>query len=178
MPQPDRFDRFTAQARATLNVADKEARRLGHQVIGDEHLLLGLLRVGDGAASKLLLAEGAAVERMRSAVSGIVEGTLGGDVAPVAVADRGKRAILSAVDEARTRRRKYVTTVHLLLAVTYGVPGGRGQEVLKQVGVNPMKLHAGVARAERRVPKGNDERRDKPRAWSTILAKLRRKGTP
>jgi ATP-dependent Clp protease ATP-binding subunit ClpC len=88
--QPDRFHHWTAQARATLNVAVKEARRLGHGDIGDEHLLLGLLRVGNGAASKLLLEAGASVGRMREAVSDLTEDAAGGDGVNIPLADRGR----------------------------------------------------------------------------------------
>lgn len=169
-PQPDRFDHFTAQARATLNYADKEARRLGHQVIGDEHLLLGLLRAKDGAASGLLQAAGVSIERAREVVGALEEGVAGGDGAmDISLAERGKRAIVSAVDAARARRRTKVTTVHLLLAVVYGVPGGRAQDALKQLGVDPVTVYARAAQAENRVPQGNDERRGNPRAWDVIV---------
>ena len=50
----DRFDKFTERARRVLTLAQEEAQRFNHNYIGTEHLLLGLVREGDGVAAKVL----------------------------------------------------------------------------------------------------------------------------
>ena len=50
----DRFDKFTERARRVLSLAQEEAQRFNHNYIGTEHLLLGLVREGDGLAAKVL----------------------------------------------------------------------------------------------------------------------------
>jgi ATP-dependent Clp protease ATP-binding subunit ClpA len=66
------FERFTAKARQTLVLAQEEARAMRHNFLGTEHILLGLLRVEDGVAGRVLLAEGLTVERVRDATLEIV----------------------------------------------------------------------------------------------------------
>ena len=55
----DRFDKFTERARRVLTLAQEEAQRFNHNYIGTEHLLLGLVREGDGVAAKVLSNHGA-----------------------------------------------------------------------------------------------------------------------
>jgi ATP-dependent Clp protease ATP-binding subunit ClpA len=61
------FERFTDKARQVLVVAESEAAALGHNFLGTEHLLLGLVR-GDGVAARVLAAEGFTAERVRAAI--------------------------------------------------------------------------------------------------------------
>jgi len=55
MNERDRFDKFTERARRVLSLAQEEAQRFQHNYIGTEHLLLGLVREGEGVAAKVLL---------------------------------------------------------------------------------------------------------------------------
>src|SRR6266568_5805885 len=64
----DRFDRFTRQARKVLSLAQEEAQRLRHNYIGTEHLLLGLIREGDGVAAKVLSNLGVDLDKARISV--------------------------------------------------------------------------------------------------------------
>src|SRR5919109_662319 len=64
----DRFDKFTDRARKVLTLAQDEAQRFNHNYIGTEHLLLGLIREGEGVAARVLEAMGADLERVRSQV--------------------------------------------------------------------------------------------------------------
>src|SRR5258708_13221901 len=54
MDNRDRFDKFTERARTVFSLAQDEAQRFNHNYIGTEHLLLGLVREGDGVAAKVL----------------------------------------------------------------------------------------------------------------------------
>src|SRR3982751_1948865 len=69
---PDRFDKFTERARKVLQLAQEEAQRFNHNYIGTEHLLLGLVREGEGVAAKVLANLGVDLERVRSAVEYII----------------------------------------------------------------------------------------------------------
>ena len=68
----DRFDKFTERARRVLTLAQEEAQRFNHNYIGTEHLLLGLVREGDGVAAKVLGNLGVELSKVRSAVEFII----------------------------------------------------------------------------------------------------------
>src|SRR2546430_17634516 len=68
----DRFDKFTERARKVLQLAQEEAQRFNHNYIGTEHLLLGLVREGDGVAAKVLNNLGVELSKVRSAVEFII----------------------------------------------------------------------------------------------------------
>src|SRR5947208_15809893 len=63
----DRFDKFTERARKVLTLAQEEATRFNHNYIGTEHLLLGLVREGEGVAAKVLGNLGVKLNRVRTA---------------------------------------------------------------------------------------------------------------
>ena len=65
----DKFDKFTERARKVLSLAQEEAQRFNHNYIGTEHLLLGLVREGDGVAAKVLNNLGVELNKVRSAAS-------------------------------------------------------------------------------------------------------------
>src|SRR5829696_4047054 len=65
---PDRFDKFTERARKVLQLAQEEARRLNHNYIGTEHLLLGLVREGEGIAAGVLESLGVSLDKVRNQV--------------------------------------------------------------------------------------------------------------
>src|SRR5919197_12297 len=64
----DRFDKFTERARKVLQLAQEEAQRFNHNYIGTEHLLLGLVREGEGIAAKVLESLGVSLDKVRSQV--------------------------------------------------------------------------------------------------------------
>src|SRR5262245_33541440 len=68
MNDRDRFDKFTERARKVLSLSQEEAQRLNHNYIGTEHLLLGLVREGDGVAARVLKNLGVELNKVRSAV--------------------------------------------------------------------------------------------------------------
>src|SRR5436309_6782665 len=68
----DRFNRFTVRARKVLTLAQEEAQRLQHNYIGTEHLLLGLVREGEGLAAKVLTALDVDLDMARDRVEGII----------------------------------------------------------------------------------------------------------
>jgi ATP-dependent Clp protease ATP-binding subunit ClpA len=134
MSQRDRFDKFTERARRVLSFAQEEAQRFQHNYIGTEHLLLGLVREGEGVAAKVLLKLGVELNKVRSNVEYIIGR---GDrivLGEIGLTHRAKKVIELAVDEARRLNHQYIGTEHLLLGLLRegeGIGGG----VLESLGV-------------------------------------------
>ncbi|MHB8993430.1 MAG: ATP-dependent Clp protease ATP-binding subunit, partial [Chloroflexota bacterium] len=135
----DRFDKFTERARKVLTLAQEEAQRFNHNYIGTEHLLLGLVREGDGVAAKVLGNLGVELNKVRSAVEFIIgrgDRTVTGDIG---LTPRAKKVIELAVDEARRLNHHYIGTEHLLLGLVRegeGIAAG----VLESLGVSLDKV--------------------------------------
>ena len=131
----DKFEKFTDRARKVLNLAQDEAQRFNHNYIGTEHLLLGLVREGDGVAAKVLANLGVDLAKARSAVEFIIGR---GDrivLGEIGLTPRAKKVIELAVDEARRLNHHYIGTEHLLLGLIRegeGIAAG----VLESLGVN------------------------------------------
>jgi ATP-dependent Clp protease ATP-binding subunit ClpA len=143
----DRFDKFTERARRVLQYAPEEAQRLDHNAIRPEHLLLGLVREGEGVAAKVLGELGVQLDGLRSAV----EDALGrGDAtsepasgaAALGLTDEAKRAIELSVDEARRLQHHFIGTEHLLLGLARE---GGSKRVLESLGVGLDAVRARVA---------------------------------
>jgi ATP-dependent Clp protease ATP-binding subunit ClpC len=139
MNDRDRFDKFTERARKVLSLAQDEAQRFNHNYIGTEHLLLGLVREGDGVAAKVLNNLGVELTKVRSAVEFIIGR---GDrivLGEIGLTPRAKKVIELAVDEARRLNHHYIGTEHLLLGLVRegeGIAAG----VLESLGVNLEKV--------------------------------------
>jgi ATP-dependent Clp protease ATP-binding subunit ClpC len=134
MSQRDRFDKFTERARRVLSFAQGEAQRFQHNYIGTEHLLLGLVREGEGVAAKVLLKLGVALNKVRSNVEYIIGR---GDrivLGEIGLTPRAKKVIELAVDEARRLNHHYIGTEHLLLGLLREGEG-IGAGVLESLGV-------------------------------------------
>jgi hypothetical protein len=110
-------DRFTDRARRVLQQAQEEAEAFNHNYIGTEHLLLGLLREGEGVAAKLLIERGVALQQARDSVERLIGRGERGLCEPTGLTPRSRRVIELAVDEARRLKHDYVGTEHLLLGL-------------------------------------------------------------
>src|SRR5438270_13933287 len=111
------FDRFTERARKVLTLAQEEAQRFNHNYIGTEHLLLGLVREGEGVAAKVLSNLGIELTKVRSAVEFIIGRGERQVVGEIGLTPRAKSIIQLAVDEARRLGHPYIGTEHLLLGL-------------------------------------------------------------
>ncbi len=141
----DRFDKFTERARRVLTLAQEEAQRFNHNYIGTEHLLLGLVREGDGVAAKCLNNLGVELSKVRSAVEFIIgrgEKSITGDIG---LTPRAKKVIELAVEEARRMNHSYIGTEHLLLGL---VREGEGIAfgVLESLGVSLERVRTETTR--------------------------------
>jgi ATP-dependent Clp protease ATP-binding subunit ClpA len=137
------FDKFTERARKVLQLAQEEAQRFNHNYIGTEHLLLGLVREGDGVAARVLSNMNVQLPKVRSAVEFIIgrgEATVVGDIG---LTPRAKKVLELAVDEGRRLNHHYIGTEHLLLGLVRegeGIAAG----VLESLGVNLEKVRSQV----------------------------------
>jgi len=139
----EKFDKFTDRARRVLTLAQEEAQRFNHNYIGTEHLLLGLVREGDGVAAKVLGNMGVQLPRVRSAVEFIIGRGETMIMGEIGLTPRAKKVIELAVDEARRLNHHYIGTEHLLLGLVRegeGIAAG----VLESLGVNLEKVRAQV----------------------------------
>jgi len=136
------FGRFTERAQKVLALAQEEAIRLGHNNIGTEHILLGLIREGEGIAAKALQSLGLGLERIQEEV----EAMIGRGQEPpsnIAYTPRAKKVIELSMDEARKLGHSYVGTEHVLLGL---IREGEGvaARVLNNVGVSLNKARQQV----------------------------------
>ncbi|MDB5076870.1 MAG: ClpC ATPase [Chloroflexi bacterium] len=117
VPGKNRFDKFTKRAQTVLTLAQDEARRLNHNYIGTEHLLLGMVREGEGVASKVLTNLGVDLNQVRNGVESIIGRGDRTVVGQVGLTPRAKKVMELAVDEALRLGHPYIGTEHLLLGL-------------------------------------------------------------
>ncbi|MFH1731816.1 MAG: ATP-dependent Clp protease ATP-binding subunit [Planctomycetota bacterium] len=118
------IDRFTDRARKVIMYGKQEAQRLGHNFLGTEHILLGLVREGTGVAANVLKALGVDLKRIRVEVERLVQSdpaaSQGEQMKPAGeprYTPRAKRVLELAMDEARALGQSYIGTEHLLLGL-------------------------------------------------------------
>ncbi len=133
-------DKFTERVRKVMYLAREEAGRLQHDYIGTEHLLLGLIREGEGIAANVLTNLGLDLEVIRQTVESMVAApgsslTLG----EIPFTPKAKRVLELAIEEARQLGHNYVGTEHLLLGL---IREGEGvaARVLQELGVDRKKV--------------------------------------
>lgn len=134
------FERFTDRGRLVVIKAQEEARRLNHDYIGTEHLLLGLIREGEGVAAKSLESLGIPLEGLRSQVEeAIGRGT---EVPPskIPFTPRTKKVLELSVREAEQFGHTYTGTEHILLGLLREGDGVAAQ-VLVEEGAELTRVH-------------------------------------
>ncbi len=137
------FERFTERARRVIILAQEEAKRLNHSAVGTEHILLGIIREGEGVASKVLESLNISPDRVRTEI----ESAIGrGERTPyeeVAFTPRAKKVLELALDEARRLGHNYIGTEHLLLGL---IREGEGvaARVLEAMGADLERVRAQV----------------------------------
>src|SRR5579885_720768 len=137
------FERFTERARRVIILAQEEAKRLNHSAVGTEHILLGIIREGEGVASKVLESLNINPERVRAEI----ESAIGrGERTPyeeVAFTPRAKKVLELALDEARRLGHNYIGTEHLLLGL---IREGEGvaARVLEAMGADLERVRSQV----------------------------------
>jgi Clp amino terminal domain, pathogenicity island component len=138
------LERFSDEARTAVDLAQAEARRLGHDHVGTEHLLLGILTEGRSRAARALIAVGVTPSACRQKVAEAV-----GNTTPARrdgeldLTERARRSLQRAVRLANRQREDHVEPEHVLLSVIQ--VEGRAGQVLRGLGVDPARVRAAVA---------------------------------
>ena len=112
------FERFTERARQVVVLAQDEARALGHNYIGTEHILLGLLREEEGLAARVLASLDVTVEEVRAQVRRLVgQGDEDLVAGQIPFTPRAKKVLELALREALALKHSYIGPEHILLGV-------------------------------------------------------------
>ena len=148
------FERFTDRARQTVVLAQEEARRLGHNYIGTEHLLLGLLREGEGVAAQALGRMGISLADVRSDVVRIIGERLTRRPAHPVHAARPRRCSSSRLREAMQLGHNYIGTEHILLGLVREGEGVAAQ-VLVARGADLKRVRATVLEELQNITPGS-----------------------
>ncbi|MBF8303976.1 MAG: ATPase domain protein [Dehalococcoidia bacterium] len=158
-----RFEKFSERARKVLTLAQEEAQRFNHNYIGTEHILLGLVREGEGVAAKVLGNLGVELPKVRAAVEFIIGRGEKPSSSEIGLTPRAKRVIELAVDEARRFNHNYIGTEHLLLGLLRegeGVAAG----VLESLGVSLDRVRTETSRVlTQATPQGQQAARPSTR---------------
>ena len=141
------FERFTDRARRVVVLAQEEARILGHNYIGTEHLLLGLISEGEGVAAKVLERLGISADAVRAKVESIIGDA--GKESPrghIPFTPRAKKVLELSLREALQLGHNYIGTEHILLGL---IREGQGlaAEVLVNLGADLSVVREAVIQA-------------------------------
>ncbi len=138
------FNRFTERARKVVILAKEEARRLNHDYIGTEHLLMGLIKEGEGVAAAVLQNLGLSLDVIRLEVEKLVKPgpstVISGDIP---FTPKAKKVIELAMDEARHLGHNYIGTEHLLLGLLREGEGIASQ-VLLNLGLDLARVRSEI----------------------------------
>lgn len=139
------FERFTEKAIKVIMLAQEEARRLGHNFVGTEQILLGLIGEGTGIAAKTLKGMGVNLKEGRAEVEKIIGRGSGFVAVEIPFTPRAKRVLELSWDEARQLGHNYIGTEHLLLGL---IREGEGvaARVMENLGVDLTKIRSNVIR--------------------------------
>ncbi len=129
------FERFTDRARRVIVLAQEEARNLKHNYLGTEHILLGLIREGEGVAAKALEALNITLEDVREQVIDIIGEGQEPPSGHIPFTPRAKKVIEYAMREGLQLGHSYIGTEHLLLGLTRE-PDGVAAQVLTKLGAD------------------------------------------
>jgi ATP-dependent Clp protease ATP-binding subunit ClpC len=150
------FERFTDRARRVMTLANQEAQRLGHDHVGTEHLLLGLVKESSGTAADILNQFRVDVGKVRQQVEQMGHGP--SDKPPSTTrtpTDRYKRVLNYAIVEAGSLSNNYVGTEHLLLGLLRE-PEGTAARVLAGLNLKLDEVRASVLNLLGRAPIAKD----------------------
>jgi len=138
------FNRFTERARKVILLAKEEAKRFNHDYIGTEHILLGLVREGEGVAAVVLQKMGLSLQQIRLEIEKLVKPgpstVISGDIP---FTPKAKKAVEFSGEEARALGHNYIGTEHLLLGLIREGEGVASQ-VLLNMGVDLDKVRREV----------------------------------
>ena len=140
------FERFTEKAIKVIMLAQEEARRLGHNFVGTEQILLGLIGEGTGIGPKVLKSMGVNLKDARVEVEKIIGRGSGFVAVEIPFTPRAKRVLELSLEEAKQLGHNYIGTEHLLLGL---IREGEGvaARVLENLGVDLSKVRSQIIRS-------------------------------
>ena len=137
------FERFTDRARRVLVLAQEEARDLNHAFIGTEHILLGLIREGEGVAAKALDALGVTYDVVREKVEEAIGANTNPSPGSPPFTPRAKKVLELSLREALQLGHSYIGTEHMLLGLVREGDGVAAQ-VLSELGADMARVRTQV----------------------------------
>src|SRR6266571_1519144 len=137
------FERFTDRARRVVVLAQEEARMLNHGYIGTEHILLGLLREGEGVAAKALESLGISLDAVRQQVEEIIGRGQQAPSGHIPFTPRAKKVLELSLREALQLGHNYIGTEHILLGLIREGDGVAAQ-VLVRLGADLNRVRQQV----------------------------------
>ncbi len=137
------YEHFTEKAIKVIMLAQEEARRLRHNFVGTEQILLGLYGEGTGIAARVLRAQNIKLKDLRATVLGIIGKGSGSVSAETPFTPRAKKLLEFAWDAARQLGHNYIGTEHLLLGLL-AADDGTAKQVLSILGVDLEKMKGDV----------------------------------
>jgi ATP-dependent Clp protease ATP-binding subunit ClpC len=173
------FERFTEKAIKVIMLAQEEARRLGHNFVGTEQILLGLIGEGTGIGPKVLKAMGVNLKDARVEVEKIIGRGSGFVAVEIPFTPRAKRVLELSLEEARQLGHNYIGTEHLLLGL---IREGEGVavRVLENLGVDLSKVRNQIIRSlgdNTELNSGNNATRSKTPTLDEFGTNLTQKAT-
>ncbi|NLN19076.1 MAG: ATP-dependent Clp protease ATP-binding subunit [Firmicutes bacterium] len=175
------FSRFTERAQKVVVLSQEEARRLGHNVVGTEHILLGLVAEGEGVAARALQSMGIGLEKVRAEVEKVIGRGDGTPQGQIGFTPRAKRVLELAFEEARQLNHTYIGTEHILLGLIREGEGVAGQ-VLQNLGADLERVRRQVVDLLGGTTPGSAKRETRARKTPTLdqfgrdLTELAREG--
>lgn len=151
--------RFTERAQQVILLSQEEAHRLGHNVVGTEHLLLGLIAEGEGVAARALQSMGISVDQVRTEVERVIGRGEQPTQGQIGFTPRSKRVLELAFDEARQLGHAYIGTEHILLGLVREGEGIAAQVLqnlgadLEKVRLQVISLLGGGAQTSGKIPR-------------------------
>ena len=137
------FERFTDRARRAVDLAEEEARRLNHSYIGTEHILLGLIREGEGVAARALESLGISLDDVRRQVEQIIGQGQQEPHEQIPYTPRAKKVLELSLREAKQLGHHYIGTEHILLGLIREGHGVAAQ-VLTELGADLNRVRQQV----------------------------------
>ncbi|MEM1251581.1 MAG: ATP-dependent Clp protease ATP-binding subunit [Cyanobacteria bacterium P01_H01_bin.21] len=139
------FEHFTNAAIAVIMQAQEEARRLGHNFVGSEQLLLGIVKEGSSIAARVLSDFGVNLANSRAEVESIIGRGSGNGPTEIPFTPKVKQVFEQAFQEARKLDHPYIEPEHLLLSLTQNVESV-AYRVLNNLGVDPTQVRTQLIR--------------------------------
>jgi len=173
------FERFTEKAIKVIMLAQEEARRLGHNFVGTEQILLGLIGEGTGIGPKVLKSMGVNLKDARVEVEKIIGRGSGFVAVEIPFTPRAKRVLELSLEEARQLGHNYIGTEHLLLGL---IREGEGvaARVLENLSVDLSKVRSQIIRSlgeNTEVASGSNTTRSKTPTLAEFGTNLTQKAT-